>query len=95
LIFLFSLHGCLLESTATVDFIAGCLALLLTTLGCYGQQTSDLNISLTAIGLLWKIADFIGKQGSALNQRARTEAPDEAEYQISQNEQIDQKIIYI
>lgn len=29
--------------------------------GAYGSQKEDLNISLTAIGLLWAATDFIAK----------------------------------
>ena len=52
------------------DFIfnlpSDCLALFITTTGCYGMQSSDINISLTAIGLLWPIADFLVRHGSAI-----------------------------
>lgn len=39
-----------------------CLTLYVTTVGCYGLQTADMNISLTAINLLWSISDFIAKE---------------------------------
>mmetsp|Transcript_50642 Transcript_50642/g.158224 ORF Transcript_50642/g.158224 Transcript_50642/m.158224 type:complete len:1222 (-) Transcript_50642:93-3758(-) len=52
------------------DFLSAlpvdCLQLLLTTIGAYGCQGSDLNISLTAITLLWNIADFFGRERPAL-----------------------------
>eukprot|EP01119_Soliformovum_irregulare_P017651 TRINITY_DN5270_c0_g2_i3.p1 TRINITY_DN5270_c0_g2~~TRINITY_DN5270_c0_g2_i3.p1 ORF type:complete len:1456 (-),score=501.24 TRINITY_DN5270_c0_g2_i3:3-4370(-) len=48
------------------DFLSNlavdCLALYIHTAGCYGIQTADLNISLTAINLLMGIADFIATQ---------------------------------
>jgi hypothetical protein len=47
-------------------FIKDCLALYITTIGCYGFQGSDINISLTAIGLLWNIADFVAKENPAV-----------------------------
>ena len=43
-----------------------CLQLFLTTIGSFGLQDSDLNISLTAITLLWNIADFFGRERPAL-----------------------------
>jgi len=43
-----------------------CLQLLLTTIGAYGCQGSDLNISLTAITLLMNIADFFSRERLAL-----------------------------
>ena len=43
-----------------------CLQLLLTTVGAYGCQGSDLNISLTAITLLMNIADFFSRERMAL-----------------------------
>ena len=43
-----------------------CLQLFLTTIGAFGLQDSDLNISLTAITLLWNIADFFGRERPAL-----------------------------
>ena len=52
-------------SLICADFLSylplDCLALFITTIGCYGLQSSDINISLTAIGLLFSIADFLGK----------------------------------
>lgn len=39
----------------------GCLALLVTTLSHYGLQTADMNISLSAIALLWTIVDFLSQ----------------------------------
>jgi C-terminal region of Mon2 protein len=37
--------------------------------GAYGSQKEDLNISLTAIGLLWTATDFIAK--GLVNNRAQ------------------------
>ena len=39
----------------------GCLALLVTTLSHYGLQTADMNISLSAIALMWTIVDFLSQ----------------------------------
>ncbi|KAL0093822.1 hypothetical protein F4703DRAFT_1831802 [Phycomyces blakesleeanus] len=36
-----------------------CLRQCIATLGSFGMQCEDLNISLTAVGLLWNLSDFI------------------------------------
>ncbi|CAO3644476.1 unnamed protein product [Cunninghamella echinulata] len=36
-----------------------CLRQCIATLGAFGTQREDLNISLTAVGLLWNVSDFI------------------------------------
>jgi hypothetical protein len=36
-----------------------CLRQCIATLGSFGMQSEDLNISLTAVGLLWNLSDFI------------------------------------
>lgn len=36
-----------------------CLRQCIATLGSFGMQSDDLNISLTAVGLLWNLSDFI------------------------------------
>ncbi|KAI9495186.1 hypothetical protein BDB00DRAFT_256465 [Zychaea mexicana] len=36
-----------------------CLRQCIATLGAFGMQSEDVNISLTAIGLLWNLSDFI------------------------------------
>ncbi|RCI05076.1 hypothetical protein CU098_010695 [Rhizopus stolonifer] len=45
------------------DFLSllspNCLRLCIATLGSFGMQSDDLNISLTAVGLLWNLSDFI------------------------------------
>eukprot|EP01116_Phalansterium_solitarium_P008259 TRINITY_DN2181_c0_g2_i3.p1 TRINITY_DN2181_c0_g2~~TRINITY_DN2181_c0_g2_i3.p1 ORF type:complete len:1280 (+),score=527.19 TRINITY_DN2181_c0_g2_i3:1522-5361(+) len=38
-----------------------CVQLYTTALGCYAGQSADLNISLTAVNLLWHVADFLAK----------------------------------
>lgn len=43
-----------------------CLALFITTVGCYGLQSSEINVSLTGIGLLYSIADFLRKDGQLI-----------------------------
>ena len=49
----------------TTDYITdlpdACLMQLIHTAGSFAQQPADLNISLTAIGLLWNIADLIAR----------------------------------
>ena len=45
------------------DFLAlipsNCLILCVDTTAKFGSQTQELNVSLTAIGLLWNIADYL------------------------------------
>ncbi|KAF9951008.1 hypothetical protein BGZ72_007432 [Mortierella alpina] len=49
------------------------LQLCIDTLAAFGYQTEDLNISLTSVGLLWNISDFIQQSMRDLN--ADTEGP--------------------
>ncbi|KAF9274166.1 hypothetical protein BGZ68_000897 [Mortierella alpina] len=49
------------------------LQLCIDTLAAFGYQTEDLNISLTSVGLLWNISDFI--QQSMRDLTAETEDP--------------------
>lgn len=42
-------------SLLSPDYLRQCIA----TLGSFGMQSDDLNISLTAVGLLWNLSDFI------------------------------------
>lgn len=37
---------------------------LIRACGSIGQQTFELNVSLTAVGLLWSICDFLGSRGN-------------------------------
>ena len=46
-----------------------CLALCVTAIGCFGMQTSHMNISLTAVGLLWNIADYLANEQKALRRQ--------------------------
>ncbi|KAJ2663841.1 Endocytosis and vacuole integrity protein [Coemansia sp. RSA 1200] len=41
------------------DLPAHCLRRCIESLGCFGRQTEDLNISLTAIGQAWALFDFL------------------------------------
>ncbi|KAL9687201.1 hypothetical protein QQ045_031599 [Rhodiola kirilowii] len=41
---------------------SNCLHMCVDVTGAYSAQTTELNISLTAIGLLWTATDFIGKR---------------------------------
>jgi hypothetical protein len=43
-----------------------CLPLLLDSLGNFGRQRCAINVSLTAVGLLWSVSDFISKHLDAI-----------------------------
>ncbi|KAG9321660.1 hypothetical protein KVV02_007459 [Mortierella alpina] len=60
------------------------LQLCIDTLAAFGYQTEDLNISLTSVGLLWNISDFI--QQSMRDLTSDTEDPSGREAQG--NEQV-------
>ncbi|KAJ3140096.1 hypothetical protein HK100_010473 [Physocladia obscura] len=45
------------------------------TLGCFGSQPDDINISLTTIGLLWNISDNIITRRQKLEKEGKTESP--------------------
>ncbi|RKP10941.1 guanine nucleotide exchange factor in Golgi transport N-terminal-domain-containing protein, partial [Thamnocephalis sphaerospora] len=51
-----------------------CLCQCIEALGAYGQQTEDLNISLTAIGQLWNMADFLQTRRHEFTSAQGTEA---------------------
>ena len=42
-----------------LSFVNNCRCILVT--GAYGTQKTDINISLTSVGLLWTATDFIVK----------------------------------
>jgi hypothetical protein len=42
------------------------------TLECFGSQTEDINISLTAIGLLWSVSDFVLTKRQELEKQGKT-----------------------
>jgi hypothetical protein len=44
--------------------LADSLSQLIRTIGLYGRQTVDVNISLTAVSQLWNVADFLSKEAS-------------------------------
>mmetsp|Transcript_5623 Transcript_5623/g.8694 ORF Transcript_5623/g.8694 Transcript_5623/m.8694 type:complete len:1334 (+) Transcript_5623:1-4002(+) len=52
------------------DFLHGlppdCLSLLISTIGAYGSQRCDINIALTAVNMLFTVADFLRKDRSQL-----------------------------
>ncbi|KAI8376178.1 uncharacterized protein BYT42DRAFT_573702 [Radiomyces spectabilis] len=50
-----------------------CLRQCIATLGSFGMQSEDLNISLTAVGLLWNLADFIQTQRLEVVKNAESE----------------------
>eukprot|EP00004_Rigifila_ramosa_P015497 TRINITY_DN3599_c0_g1_i2.p1 TRINITY_DN3599_c0_g1~~TRINITY_DN3599_c0_g1_i2.p1 ORF type:complete len:992 (-),score=194.39 TRINITY_DN3599_c0_g1_i2:15-2990(-) len=54
-----------------------CVLLLIASIQHFVGQTNDLNISLTAVSLLWNITDFVVSESQRL--KRRTEAPSEAE----------------
>ncbi|KJE91042.1 hypothetical protein CAOG_02242 [Capsaspora owczarzaki ATCC 30864] len=43
-----------------------CLVLCIDTVGRFGLQLADMNISLTAVGLLWSIADYLQIQRASI-----------------------------
>ncbi|KAJ3032830.1 Endocytosis and vacuole integrity protein, partial [Rhizoclosmatium hyalinum] len=45
------------------------------TLGCFGSQPDDINISLTTIGLLWNISDNILTRRQKLEKEGKVESP--------------------
>ncbi|KAL7335661.1 Endocytosis and vacuole integrity protein [Mucor circinelloides] len=58
-----------------------CLRQCIATLGSFGMQSDDLNISLTAVGLLWNLSDFIqtrridlGKESAAAEEEIDKES---------------------
>lgn len=62
------------------DFLSNlpldCLALFITTIGCYGIQLSVINVSIRAISLLMNIADYLGKEGPRLRTVPILKSPD-------------------
>ncbi|BAD82073.1 SF21-like protein [Oryza sativa Japonica Group] len=48
-----------LESSLMLSLVNACRCILVT--GAYGTQKTDINISLTAVGLLWTATDFVVK----------------------------------
>ena len=44
----------------------------------YGLQTQDVNISLTSIGLMWNISDFISQRQDFIRQQLESEEEEEA-----------------
>ena len=56
------------------DFLSllspACLRQCIGTLAAFGSQTEDLNISLTAIGLLWNVSDFIQTRRQELEDKS-------------------------
>ncbi|KAI8052917.1 guanine nucleotide exchange factor in Golgi transport N-terminal-domain-containing protein [Syncephalis plumigaleata] len=65
-----------------------CLYQCITALGAYGWQTEDLNISLTAIGQLWNLSDFLQTSRQKTNDissvtSSNTPTDDTAEHSMS------------
>lgn len=51
-----------------------CLPLCVDTVSKFGSQTQDLNISLTAVGLMWNISDYFFQNQNKLSQTISEEA---------------------
>lgn len=51
-----------------------CLPLCVNTAAKFGSQTQELNISLTAIGLMWNIADYFNQNHERLSQNVGEDA---------------------
>ncbi|CAG8467852.1 8909_t:CDS:10 [Cetraspora pellucida] len=67
-----------------------CLKQCINTLGAYGLQMDDLNISLSAIGLLWNVSDFIQTKRADLENSP--DKHDEDVKAITKNAVIEQEI---
>ncbi|GES88442.1 hypothetical protein RCL_jg5346.t1 [Rhizophagus clarus] len=72
-----------------------CLKQCINTLSAFGLQMDDLNISLTAIGLLWNVSDFIQTKRAELEKDVKEndeEKPTETKKDITVEQEIDQLI---
>ena len=79
------------------DFLAlipsNCLMLCVDTTAKFGSQTQELNVSLTAIGLLWNIADYLHSNQNKIksllqqnnNKTELTETNDQNDVKIESN----------
>lgn len=54
---------------------SACLHHCIATLGHFMAQTIDINVSLTAVGLMWNLADFTRGHRNRLNKEAAAAAP--------------------
>ncbi|ORX54448.1 hypothetical protein DM01DRAFT_1035596 [Hesseltinella vesiculosa] len=52
-----------------------CLRRCISTLGAFSSQREDLNISLTAVGLLWNLSDFLQTKRMAMLDSAADDQP--------------------
>lgn len=52
-----------------VSILAECVEQMIIAIGKFGRQTSYMNISLTSVGLLWNIADFLATEQKALRKQ--------------------------
>ncbi|KAI9326255.1 hypothetical protein BDR26DRAFT_145791 [Obelidium mucronatum] len=60
------------------------------TLGCFGSQPDDINISLTTIGLLWNISDHILTRRQKLEKDGKAESPTHrSNYNVGSTEKLD------
>ncbi|CAG8503304.1 19215_t:CDS:10 [Racocetra persica] len=65
----------------------------INTLGAYGLQMDDLNISLSAIGLLWNVSDFIQTKRADLENASKKHNEDDEDVNaITKNAVIEQEI---
>lgn len=55
-----------------------CLRISVIVTAKYGLQTQDVNISLTSIGLMWNISDFISQHQDFIRKQLETEEEEEA-----------------
>ena len=55
-----------------------CLRISVVVTAKYGLQTQDVNISLTSIGLMWNISDFISQRQDFIRKQLETEEEEEA-----------------
>jgi len=62
-----------------------CLHYCLEAASRFGTQSQELNISLTAIGLLWNISDFFSQNQAKLTLALAAEPPGSADLTLSQN----------
>ncbi|CAG8443203.1 6201_t:CDS:10 [Funneliformis caledonium] len=69
-----------------------CLKQCINTLGAFGLQMDDLNISLTAIGLLWNVSDFIQTELEKNFKTFVEEGPENIKEDITVEQEIDQII---
>jgi hypothetical protein len=48
-----------------------CYLFLLNTLGSFGRQQADVNVALTAVGLLWQVSDYLSQNRISMEESLR------------------------